>query len=160
MTATLTAPSRFVLGENDVVAFTVHGLPKPQGSKVVRRHGDREWTQESSKALPDWRRAVAGRAGDAMEGRPVLDQALALDVRFYMPRPKGHYGSGRNAHRLKDSAPIVPRTMPDLDKLVRAVCDAMTGVVWRSDADVVTIRAWKRYADSRSVGVDVRVGAA
>jgi Holliday junction resolvase RusA-like endonuclease len=139
-----------------VIAFTVHGLPKPQGSKVVRRHGTRQWAQEASKALPEWRQAVRREAGDAMEG-PEVDEPVLLDVRFYMPRPRGHFGTGRNAGRLKGSAPLLPTTTPDLDKLIRAVCDAMTGIVWRSDSDVTTIRAAKRYADDRRIGVDVRV---
>jgi len=140
-----------------VVEFTTHGLPKPQGSKVVRHHGQKQWTTESSRALPEWRRDVKKAGGEAMNGTGVVDVPLVLDLRFYLPRPKGHFGTGRNEGRLKPSAPFFPETLPDLDKLVRAIGDALTGIVWRSDASVVTIRAAKRYADGRSIGVDVRV---
>jgi Holliday junction resolvase RusA-like endonuclease len=43
--------------------------------------------------------------------------------------------------------------MPDLDKLIRAILDALTGVVWRDDGQVVDIVASKVYADTP--GVDV-----
>lgn len=138
-----------------MIAFAVHGLPRPQGSKTIRSAGDKTWTTESSKALPEWRRAVQQRAGDAMHGRSPLDGTpVALDVRFHLPRPQAHYGTGRNAARLKSSAPARPTTMPDLDKLVRAVCDALTNVAWRTDAQVTVIHAAKLYATG-TVGCDV-----
>lgn len=143
----------------EIVSFTVHGAPAPQGSKVVRSHGGRSWTTESSKALPEWRKAVRQRAGDAMQGAPAYDGPVILDVRFFLPRPQGHYGTGRNAGQRRAGAPILPAVQPDLDKLVRAVGDALAGVVIRNDSAVVSIRADKRYADTRGVGVDVLVRA-
>ena len=35
---------------------------------------------------------------------PILGE-VHIKVWFCMPRPKGHYGTGRNDGRLKDSAP-------------------------------------------------------
>jgi Holliday junction resolvase RusA-like endonuclease len=60
-------------------------------------------------------------------------------------RPKAHYGSGRNADKLKDSAPAFPLGKPDVDKLSRGVMDALTGIIFRDDSCVVTKRASKRY---------------
>jgi Holliday junction resolvase RusA-like endonuclease len=45
--------------------------------------------------------------------------------------------------------------MPDLDKLVRAILDSLTGVVWRDDAQVVDIVARKVYAETP--GVDIAI---
>jgi Holliday junction resolvase RusA-like endonuclease len=42
---------------------------------------------------------------------------------------------------------------PDLDKLVRGVCDALTGVIYHDDAQVVEIIASKRYGAVESVTV-------
>jgi len=80
-------------------------------------------------------------------GRTLLDGPLELHVIFYAPRPKGHYGSGRNSGVLKHHAPAYPIVKPDVTKLLRAVEDAITGICWRDDAQVVVQHAEKRYGE-------------
>nr|DAN37658.1 MAG TPA: Endodeoxyribonuclease RusA [Caudoviricetes sp.] len=55
----------------------------------------------------------------------------------------------------------VPAVKPDLDKLTRAVFDALTDAgVWRDDSRVVDMRVTKRYEDAEAVpGVWVEVQA-
>jgi crossover junction endodeoxyribonuclease RusA len=48
-------------------------------------------------------------------------------------RVASHYGSGRNAAKLKDSAPLHVEKSPDLDKLVRGVMDGLKGVLYSDD---------------------------
>lgn len=56
-------------------------------------------------------------------------------VTFHLPRPKGHYRTGANAHLLRDSAPEQPSVKPDLDKLVRSTMDGLSEAgVWHDDA--------------------------
>lgn len=69
---------------------------------------------------------------------PHPDQPLAVICTFYKPRPRTtHYGSGRNACVLKDSAPAYPISAPDATKLWRGFEDALTSVLWHDDARVV-----------------------
>jgi hypothetical protein len=42
---------------------------------------------------------------------------------------------------------------PDLDKLVRAVGDALTGILYRDDAQIVSLNASKRFAGLGGDGV-------
>jgi crossover junction endodeoxyribonuclease RusA len=81
---------------------------------------------------------------------------------FRFDRPRHHYGTGRNANLLKPAAPTYPRTGGDLDKLMRAVADALgrkhgAGVI-ADDADIVTFNAAKRYATPLApVGCDITI---
>lgn len=115
--------------------IVVWGIPAPQGSKTYVGKGR---MIESSKKLPAWRRAVslaasALRSTLGAEWEP-LDGPLWVSMRFSLPRPR----------RPKFELPAVP---PDLDKLIRASCDPLTGVLWVDDARVVEIRgASKGYA--------------
>ena len=43
---------------------------------------------------------------------------------------------------------VHPVTRPDVDKLTRACFDALSSVVWADDAQVVGVRANKRYAEA------------
>ena len=55
-----------------------------------------------------------------------------------MERPKSHFGTGKNADKVKQSAPVFPATMPDIDKLMRAILDGLTDAqVWLDDGQVV-----------------------
>lgn len=75
---------------------------------------------------------------------------LELHVTFYFPRPKSHYRTGRLAGVLKDAAPDFHTAKPDADKLLRAIGDALTGLVCRDDSQFATVRADKLYGEPRA----------
>jgi len=128
----------------------VLGVPVPQGSKRVF-HG--RLVDVNRDKLRDWRAMVGGAVADL--GR--IEGPVKVWLIFYMPRPRGHYGSGRNSSVLRPSAPAYPATKPDIDKLVRACLDAMTGMVFRDDSQVVFLNAHKHYADARQPGVYIEI---
>ena len=65
---------------------------------------------------------------------------------FFFARPRSHYRTGRNAHLLRDDAPIAPTSAPDLSKLIRSTEDALgdAGAIV-NDARIVDHNARKRY---------------
>lgn len=121
-----------------MIELTVIGTPAPQGSKTKTRWGMRE---DNPNTRP-WRAAVAAEAAEAWGQRPLHAGPVSVTATFVFPRPKAHFGSGRNADVLKPSAPIWCATKPDADKLARAVGDALAGVILRDDNLIVewTIR--------------------
>lgn len=138
-----------------MIWFFVPGIPAPQGSK---RHVGGGRMVESSKRLPGWRSDVAWRATQAMSGQQAIPRGVAVrvDLRFNFTRPRGHYGTGRNADRLKPTAPQHHTVKPDVDKLERAILDALTGVVWHDDSQVVCVTKWKVY-DDRQPGASIAI---
>jgi Holliday junction resolvase RusA-like endonuclease len=144
----------------------VHGVPAPQGSKRAFRnvHTGRIQQVESSKRVKPWRTDVKEAALGVIEqtGWQRAEGAVDLAITFVFARPKNHYGTGRNAHLLKDSAPGFPAAGPDLDKLVRSTADALGEAgAWKDDKQVVHVDAWKVY-ESRVDGfpgarIEVRV---
>jgi Holliday junction resolvase RusA-like endonuclease len=72
--------------------------------------------------------------------------SIALTMIVWLKRPKGHFGSGKNASVLKGSAPKHPTTKPDLSKVLRAVEDCGSGIWFRDDAQIVSARIEKRFA--------------
>jgi Holliday junction resolvase RusA-like endonuclease len=132
-----------------VITITIAGVPAPQGSKVRTRWGVRE----DNPATKPWRMAVAWEATAAMQGAHPLSGPLELSALFYFPRPKSHYRTGKHADELKDTAPDYCATKPDADKLLRAIGDALTGIVCRDDAQFVRVTARKLYGTPRAVVV-------
>lgn len=122
----------------------VPGVPRPQGSK---RHVGRGIMVESSKHLPAWRKVVAVAARAAHTGTPY-DGPVTITAEFIMPRPKG-WGQKRQD-------PMIQR--PDLDKLIRAVMDGISGIVIRDDSQAVRmVLAKRRAAPGEGPGVVVVV---
>lgn len=131
------------------IRFTVPGVPAPQGSKTRTKWGVRE----DNPATRPWRTAVAWEATAAMHAdeRDTFLGPLSLQVVFYFPRPKNHYRTGRLAGVLKDQAPRRHISKPDVDKLVRAIGDALTGIVCRDDSQIAELRAEKLYGEPRAI---------
>lgn len=127
-----------------MITLHITGSAAPQGSK---RHVGGGRMIESSKALGPWRERVHHKAVEAMAGRAPITLPVRLSVRFTFMRPRSHYRSGRNQHLVKPSAPPTMMSAPDLSKLVRAIEDAITGVVIRDDAQVVQLYAEKLYGE-------------
>ncbi|HVJ98946.1 MAG TPA: RusA family crossover junction endodeoxyribonuclease [Acidimicrobiia bacterium] len=138
------------------VTIDVRGMPRPQGSMKLHTLPNGRAAARYPAGVYVWRgqvqAAVAGIECEQFTG-PV-----ELRLGFDMPRPLAHYGTGKNAGVLKRSAPDVPHTAPDLDKLVRCVNDAITDAgLWRDDAQVAVIVAAKRYVTTGVPGVLITV---
>lgn len=141
------------------LAFTVYGVPAPQGSLVPVRSAStgRMFVKQSCKRTMPWRQDVASaavRAVAASEWAWPTDQPVELYARFFLPRPRGHFGK----RGILGSAPALPDRKPDLSKLVRAIEDALTGIVYRDDALIVRESAAKLYVDdNRPPRVEVSI---
>lgn len=134
------------------VSFTVYGTPAQMGSKKAfysEKLGRAVITDDNSKQRKQWANAVSAAAADAMDGRELFVGPVRLVVRFYFARPQSHYGTGRNAGILKASAPQHHAQSPDLDKLIRALGDAMTGIVFRDDKQIWLIEARREWTESQ-----------
>lgn len=96
------------------------------------------------KTAHEWRETVAKVAGAAVS--EPLEGPLEVTLVFYFPRPKSHYGTGKNSEVLKPSAPVHHMQKPDVDNVCKSTLDAMNAVVYQDDKQVVRLRAQKEWA--------------
>lgn len=125
-------------------SFTVWGTAAPQGSK---RHVGNGVMLESSDRVRPWRQDVRFAA---LEERPLdwdMATPMHLELVFWFPRPASHYGTKNGLSYLKPTAPVEPTSarLGDIDKLSRAVLDALSGVAYIDDRQVVELEARKAY---------------
>jgi len=131
------------------VTFRVPGLPIPQGSKshvgrgILVESADRKTKRRPAGELKRWRKSITLLAKFAHKG-PLLDGPLHVYLNFALPKPK--------RPKFKD----YPATKPDIDKLSRAVLDALSDSVYTDDARVCQLSAIKKWADP-DVGPGVAV---
>lgn len=142
------------------ISFFCPGECKTKGSfrALVSKSTGRAFLIPTSKDKA-WQQRVSLFAAQAMAGHPpATDCAVNLHATFFLERPKAHYRTGSHADELRDDAPKRPFRKPDRDKLERSVCDALTGIVYGDDAQIVGGQVEKRYADlEHPPGVQVTV---
>ena len=125
--------------------FDVTGRPQPGGSKRAFIHkatGRAVITDDNPKAKR-WMADVAEAA--LATGCELYEGPMEVEAIFRQERPLGHYGTGKNAGVLKDKAPFYKTNKPDATKLWRSTEDALTGIVWKDDAQIVKQTITKRY---------------
>ena len=153
-----------VASHEAVLEVVVTGHAEPAGSKraFVPSHGGRPARRADGSMMVNvvdanpkakgWKVQVAQIVGEVWGDQPLLDGPVVVEMTFVRQRPKGHYGTGRNEGVLKDWARAeFPTTKPDTLKLARGVEDALTGVVWRDDAQIVDEVLRKRYGSPERV---------
>ena len=120
-------------------SFFVPGIPKPQGSKraFVNPKTNRAVVVEDNTKTHDWRSDVRAMAYDYSDSR-ISDGPVRLELEFVMRRPVSTPKTKPTPHAVKK---------PDLDKLVRAILDALTGILFSDDSQVTGITAHKRIAE-------------
>ncbi len=127
---------------NSSLKFTAIGIPQPQGSSsaFIPKGWKRAIVTSANPKLKGWRLTVGAAALAALRSahasKPLFPkgQPVAIDLQFYLPRPK----------RQKGDRPHV--STPDSDKLARGICDALTGILYADDAQVNEITLRKAYA--------------
>ena len=119
-------------------SFFVQGKPVPQGSlKFIKGHA----IHVKGRELALWRGTIAAIA----RGTNITKAQVGVDIEllFVFKKPK----------TVKRNEPYV---RPDLDKLIRAVLDGLTGVAYEDDQQVVCISAQKAYGETEGVHIKIK----
>ena len=139
-----------------ILEFFVPGVPATAGSKTAfpiykgkgfaKKFTGHVAMVPASKRQKPWMALVASIASEAKDWDGlILRGPVFLEIVFQFCRPKAHFGTGKNADKLKPSAPEYMTKTPDLTKLTRAIEDALTEVIWANDSQVVSQRTDKIY---------------
>jgi len=124
----------------------VHGAPATQGSKKAFLRGKKIVMVEMDEKLPGWRSAVEASARLAAgPGWKAIDAAVSISGEVRLLKP------GTTKY------PDAPAGTPDLDKLQRAIGDALTKAnVIKDDARITHWNIRKVWAD-KIPGADITI---
>lgn len=111
-----------------MIKFRVVGEVQPQGSMTARvtKAGKAFVKPSNDHRLRKWRGLVAMAAEQAYQGQP-LDQPVMTVITWGRPAP-----ASKKGQKYDD-------TGYDIDKLERAVNDAITGVIVTNDSRIVRV---------------------
>lgn len=136
--------------------FSVPGKPIPQGSmKAFAVKGKAFTTSSNAGPLAKYRADLQNAYGNQHGMEEPFYGPVEMYITFEFKRPKSHYNANGD---LKDGgyATPAPRWVtkkPDLDKLCRAVGDALTHYAYDDDDQVVSINAVKVWSEQDKTAI-------
>lgn len=125
------------------IRLVVLGAPKAQERPRFFKKGDYIGSYDPSKTQKETFASVVQKQAPS----EPISEAISIEMVFYMPRPKNHYGTGRKASLLKDTAPEYHTGTPDIDNLQKFVLDSLNKIFFRDDSLVCRISACKQYSE-------------
>ena len=134
------------------ITLTVYGTPQ-----ALKRHRHRsvgKFVQTYDPSSQDKENFLQKAVLDNKPDRP-MEGAIELNAIFYMPRPKGHFGSGRNEGKLKSSAPNYHTKKPDLDNMLKFIKDALNGIYWKDDSQIYRLGDTKKVYTSMAPRIEI-----
>lgn len=134
-----------------MIKFTVLGEPIAQGRpRATSINGRvRMYDPAKSRNYKDYVRLVAS---DHAPDR-LIETAIGLKVTVYRSIPKKY--SSKVKTEMCERGEIVPTTKPDADNYLKAIKDALNGVIWRDDSQIVDVQVRKRYSNKPRIEVEV-----
>lgn len=125
-----------------MIELTIDGQPVPQPRHKVSTWGGRARAYIAARHPIHAYRQAIGLTAKSRIAKP-LEGWLAIDIEAIYGRPESH----RTKSGLSKSAPAFPGGVGDWDNLAKAVCDALQGIAYQNDHQLVDGRCRKRYAE-------------
>ena len=122
---------------NKIVRLEIFGNPVPQGRPRFFRKGNFIGAYDPEKSR-SWKENVRLQA--IMQKPEIMTGALNLFLHFKLLKPKSM--SKKVIHHVKK---------PDLDNLVKACKDALKGICYRDDSQIIELAAKKEYSEKPGV---------
>lgn len=136
---------------NDQLFFNFDIEPTPQLRPRVSSRGGyvRVYDPPKVKQFKSLLRSLAVN----QYARPPLIGPLSVSLTFYRPVQKSISKTERERRLSNQSKPVVK---PDTDNYIKSTLDALNGVLWHDDAQIVKITGEKRYSDHPRITVGVK----
>ena len=138
-----------------LISFKITGRPVPQGSMTAsynRKLGVAHVHHVAGTALALWRAELREAAKAAGAEKILLPLFVTIHFGILRPKAQTELRHGKRVVKMEYYY-TRPAQQPDIDKLVRAVLDALTGVCYEDDAQVVMLLATKQYAEETLIEI-------
>ena len=132
--------------------ITIPGKPIAKARPRFARRGKFVITYSSQETEEGrWLWEAKGQVDQCFEGPAYVI------CHFYMPRPKGHYGTGKNSGKLKENAPNWHTKKPDVDNCIKFVLDCLNGLAWKDDCQIIMVSGQKEYCEAPRTEINIGV---
>ena len=131
-----------------MIKLTIPGEPVAKGRPRVTRYGT--YTPEKTKNYE----TLVKELYFMEHGQTLLEGELSIDIKAYFRIPKS---ASKKRKRLMANGDMRPTKRPDLDNLMKAVTDAINGVAYEDDSQIVSATVEKYYSEEPRVEVILEI---
>ena len=133
-----------------MISFTIPGKPVAQGRPRAARRGNRIMMYDP-KPSKDYKEYVAKIAKEYAPEEPT-EAALGVQMKIYREIPKS---TTKKDRRLINEGLKRPVVRPDTDNYTKAILDALNGIIYKDDSQIVDLKASKYYSDNPRVEIKI-----
>lgn len=137
-----------------IVSFTIPGPPKGKARPKVTHAKNGASVTYTPDATVAYEELVRARYTTEAKGYRFPDNAaLRMEIEAYFPVPKS------SSKRIKAgmlNGQIRPTKKPDTDNIIKIICDALNGIAYKDDAQIVSNSIDKLYANDGFVAVRIK----
>lgn len=137
----------FVLPVTASVVIELQGTPVAKGRPRFGR--GRVWTPQKTR---NFETDLKWQAKLAMHGRKPIEGPVKVDMLALFEIPKS-WPARKKTDAL--NGVVRPTGKPDIDNLLKTAADALNGIVWVDDAQIVIASISKRYSDKAMLRIMV-----
>ncbi len=130
------------------IIIEISGKPVPW----ARTGGGRSTPRFTPEKVRVWKEAAGWLARQEMNGRKPLTGCISLEVHTFFIIPQGWPDWKKMA---AENGQIEHTAKPDMDNIIKNVKDALNGIVWLDDAQVVHEFGRKVYSDRPRVSLRI-----
>ena len=134
-----------------VVKFSVEGVPVGKGRPKFARRGNFVTAYTPAKTKT-YEQQVADAARVAMGAKLRTMEPVQVNMDIFVPIPKS-WSKIKRARALNGVE--YPTTKPDSSNILKSIEDAMNGIVFEDDKQIINHCITKRYSDNPRVEVRV-----
>jgi len=131
------------------ITYSVPGEPRGKGRPKFARRGNFVKTYTDAKTA-SYEDQIRFYALQAMGDTKAIQGAVRVFISICMAVPKS-YSKKRTEDCLSGSEK--PLKKPDWDNVAKSICDAMNGIVYGDDTQIVEAHVTKQYAAQSQVVV-------
>lgn len=130
-----------------IADFIIHAAPVGKARPRVTAHGT--YTPKKTK---DYEALVQREYKAQCRGLYFGTDKIAISITAYYPIPKS---AGKAKRQRMLDGYIRPTVKPDFDNVCKAVCDALNGIAYYDDSQIVEAGFIKMYDDNPRVKVKI-----
>lgn len=134
-----------------MITIKIPGEAVGKGRPKFARRGNFVKTYTPEKTA-NYENLVKMAAADAMRGRELIAAAVHVELVILCSIPQS-WSKKKQAAAMAGA--IRPTTKPDVDNVQKAIYDALNGIVWIDDKQIVSGEFAKHYASMPMVRVNI-----
>ena len=127
-----------------ILYFTIPGTPKAKARARVSKSG----FSFTPKPTKDYDVYVKECFLQKFPEHIPITGVVRISIQCLFPRPKSHHRTGKYSNILKDTAPKLHTSRPDLDNIIKSITDGLNGIAFKDDSQIWKLEASKEYTDT------------